>query len=118
MIDWLIHLFTDAAVLLLASRFMLKVKLDGYKTALLVALIIGILSFLLSWFLIAVLNIATLGIFYLLGLGFVIRIFAYAIIIELADKLSKDFTTEGFMASVWLALILAVTGGIVDAILY
>lgn len=118
MLEWLIHLFTDAAVLLLALRFMLKVKLDGYKTALLVALIIGILSFLLSWLLIAVLNIATLGLFYFLGLGFVIRIIAYAVIIELADQLSKDFRTEGFMTSVWLALILAVTGGIVDAILF
>lgn len=118
MFQWLLHIVIDAAVLLLASNFMLKVELKGFKTALIVAFIIGILSFLLSWLLIAVLNIATLGIFYFLGLGFVIRIIAYAIIIELADQLSKDFRTVGFLSSLWLAIILAITGGIVDAILF
>ncbi len=97
---------------------MSKVELKGFKTALLVALIIGVLSFLLSWLLTAVLNIATLGIFYFLGLGFITRIIAYAIVIEIADKLSSDFRTVGFAPSLWLAIILAVVGAIIDAILF
>lgn len=118
MLQWLIHLVLDAAVLLIAANFMAKVELKGFKTAIIVALIIGVLSFLLSWILTAVLNIATLGIFYFLGLGFIIRIIVNAIIIELADKLSKDFHTVGFMTSLWLAVILAVVSAILDAILF
>lgn len=95
-----------------------KVELKGFKTAVIVALIIGVLSFLLSWILTLVLNIATLGIFYFLGLGFIIRIVVYSFIIELADKLSKDFKTVGFLPSLWLAIILAIVGAIVDAILF
>ena len=117
MIQWLIHILIDAVVLLLAANFMPRVELKGFKTAILVALLIGVLSFLLSWLLTAILNIATLGIFFFLGLGFVTRVIAYAIIIELADKFSKDFKTRGFMTSVWLAVILSLAGVIVDAII-
>ncbi|MGY5847752.1 phage holin family protein [Salegentibacter sp. HM20] len=118
MFQWLIHILIDALVLLAVANMMPKVELKGFKTAIIVALIIGVLSFLLSWILIALLNVATLGIFYFLGLGFVTRVIAYAIIIELADKLSKDFKTVGFLPSLWLAIILAIVGGIVDAVLF
>lgn len=118
MLQWLLHIIIDALVLLAAANMMPKVQLKGFKTAIIVALIIGVLSFLLSWILTLVLNIATLGIFYFLGLGFIIRIVVYAIIIELADKLSKDFKTVGFLPSLWLAIIMAIVGAIVDAILF
>lgn len=117
MIDWLIHIVIDAGVLLLAAKYMPKVELKGFKTALFVALMIGVLSFFLSWILTLILNIATLGIFYFLGIGFITRIIAYAIIIELADKFSSDFKTRGFAPSLWLAIILAIVGAIIDAII-
>lgn len=118
MFRWLIHILVDAVVLMAAANMMQKVKLKGFKTALFVALLIGILSFFLSWFLTIILNIATLGIFYFLGLGFVTRVVAYAIIIEMADQLSSDFKTVGFLPSLWLAIILAIAGGITDALLF
>lgn len=118
MIQWIIHVFIDAVVLLVAARMMSSVELKGFKSAIIVALIIGVLSFLLSWLLTAILNIATLGLFYFLGLGFITRVVAYAIIIELADKLSDDFKTDGFLPSLWLAIILAIVGGIVDMVIF
>lgn len=118
MFTWIIHLIVDALVLLIAAKYMNKVELKGFKTAVVVALIIGILSFLLSWVLTAVLNIATLGLFYFIGLGFIIRIVVNAIIIEIADKISKDFHTVGFMTSLWLAVILALVSAVVDGILF
>lgn len=118
MITWLLHIIIDSIVLLIAAKFLPKVELKGWKTALIVAVIIGVLSFLLSWILVAVLNIATLGLFYFLGLGFIIRIIVNAIIIELADKMSKDFTTHGFMPSLWLAVIIAVVGLLLDWIIF
>src|SRR5690606_24518153 len=118
MLQWLLHIIIDAAVLLIAAKYMPKVELKGYKSAVVVALIIGVLSFLLSWLLTLLLNIATLGLLYFIGLGFVIRVIVYAIIIEIADKISSDFKTIGFLPSLWLAIILAVVGAIVDAILF
>lgn len=117
MITWLIHIVIDAVVLLLAARFLPKVELKGWKTAIIVAFMIGVLSFFLSWILTLILNIATVGIFYFLGLGFITRVIAYAIIIELADKLSDDFKTHGFLPSLWLAIIMALAGSVVDAII-
>lgn len=118
MFQWLIHILIDAVVLIVAAKFLSTVHLKGFKTALIVALIIGVLSFLFSWLLTAILNIATLGILYFLGLGFITRVIAYAIVIEIADKLSSDFKTDGFLPSVWLAIFIAIAGTIVDAILF
>lgn len=113
-VKWLLHLLVDAGVLLLAAKMMSSVKLSGFKTALFVALIIGVLSFLIGWLLTLVLNVATFGIFYLTGLGFVTRIVANAIVIEIADGLSSDFDTKGFMPSLILAVIIAAVGSLVD----
>ncbi|HKL36180.1 MAG TPA: phage holin family protein [Salegentibacter sp.] len=118
MLEWVVHIIIDALVLLAAANIMPKVELKGFKTAVIVALIIGLLSFLLSWLLTLLLNVATLGIFYFLGLGFIIRVIVYAIIIEIADQFSEDFKTEGFLPSLWLAIFIAIVGGIVDAILF
>ncbi|TRO65244.1 phage holin family protein [Christiangramia sabulilitoris] len=118
MLQWLIHILVDAAVLLIAAKLLSTVHIKGFSTALLVALIIGVLSFLLSWLLTAILTFATLGIFYFLGIGFITRIIAFAIVIEIADKLTSDFKTDGFMASIWLAVFIALAGGILDAILF
>lgn len=118
MLQWIVHLVVDAIILLIAARLMPSVHLKGFKSAVLVAFIIGILSFLLSWLLTVILNIATLGIFYFLGLGFITRIISYAIIIEIADKLSDDFKTEGFGSSILLAVIMAIFSGIIDAVIF
>ncbi len=118
MLQWIVHVIVDAIILLIAARLLSSVQLKGFKSAVIVAFIIGILSFLLSWLLTVILNIATLGIFYFLGLGFITRIIAYAIIIEVADKLSDDFKTDGFGASVLLAVIMAIFSGVIDAVIF
>ncbi|MDX1761141.1 MAG: phage holin family protein [Christiangramia sp.] len=118
MIQWIIHILVDALVLLLAAKFLSSVHLKGFKTAIIVAIIIGVLSFLLSWLLTAILNIATLGIFYFLGLGFITRVIVNAIIIEIADKMTSDFKTDGFGSSVGLAILIAIFSAIVDALLF
>ena len=118
MLSAILHILIDAIILMVTAKFLNKVHLKSFKTAILVALLIGVLSFFLSWLLTAVLNIATLGMFYFLGLGFVTRIVAYAIIIEIADQLSSGFKTDGFLPSLWLAVILALFGSIIDVMLF
>lgn len=118
MIQWLIHIVIDALVLLGAAKVMSTVQMRNFKTAIIVALVIGLLSFLIGWLLTLILNVATLGIFYFTGLGFIIRIVVNAIIIEIADQMSDGFNTKGFMPSLILAIIIALVGSIVDAFLF
>ncbi|MGK7395740.1 MAG: phage holin family protein [Candidatus Cyclobacteriaceae bacterium M3_2C_046] len=118
MFKWLIHLIVDAGVLFIAAKAMRTVYIRSFSTALLVAIMIGILSFLIGWLITLLLNVATLGIFYFTGLGFITRTIANAIIIEIADQMSSGFNTKGFWPSLWLAIIIALVGSIVDAILF
>lgn len=118
MIQWLIHILVDALVLLIAARLMTSVEVRNFSTAIIVAIVIGILSFLIGWLLTFILNVATVGIFYFTGLGFVTRIIANAIIIEIADKMSSGFNTRGFVPSLILAVIIAFVGSVVDLFLF
>src|SRR5690606_9671563 len=107
-------LIVDAAVLYVAAKMMTSVYMKSFRTALWVALIIGALSFLIGWLITFVLDVMTLGIFYFLGLGIVTRTIANAVVIEIADQLSSGFNTKGFLPSLWLAIIIAVVGSLVD----
>lgn len=118
MIQWLIHILVDALVLLVAAKLMSSVEMRNFGTAVIVALVVGVLSFLIGWLLTLILNIATLGIFYFTGLGFIIRIIVNAIIIEIADQMSSGFNTKGFTPSLILAVIIAIVGSVVDAFLF
>jgi putative membrane protein len=118
MVKLLVHLLIDASVLYLAAKAMTSVYIKGFRTAIMVALIIGVLSFLIGWLITFVLNVLTLGIFYFIGLGIVTRTIANAIVIEIADQVSKNFNTKGFLPSLWLAIIIAIVGSLVDLVLF
>lgn len=114
---WILQIIVSAGVLIGASRMMPSVQVRNFKTALLVAFFIGVLSFLVGWLFTFILNLATLGVFYFLGLGFITRIISFAIVIEIVDQLNKGFNTRGFLPSLWLAVILAIVGAIMDSLL-
>ena len=116
MLHWIVQILATAATLVLAAKAMSKVHVRNFTTALIVALLIGVISFLIGWLLTFILNVATLGIFYFLGLSFVIRIIVYAIVIELVDQMMSGFKTDGFLPSLWLSIILAIVGAVVDGI--
>jgi putative membrane protein len=118
MIAWILQVLVNAVILLVVANMMRRVHVRNFGTALVVALIIGLLSMLLMWLLVFILNVATLGLFFFMGLGFVIRVFAFAIVIEITDKISSGFTTDGFWPSLWLAIILAIVGAALDGILF
>jgi putative membrane protein len=118
MIKLLTHLIVDASVLYIAAKAMSTVYVRSFRTAIMVAITIGILSFLIGWLITFVLNVLTLGILYFVGLGIITRTIANAIVIEIADQLSRGFNTKGFLPSLWLAIIIAIVGSIVDLILF
>jgi putative membrane protein len=66
----------------------------SFGSAILVAALIGILDFLLGWFLFAVLTVATLGVAWLLA--FITRWIINAIILKIADAMTDRLTIDGF----------------------
>ena len=114
--EWILELLITPVVLLVAAKLMKGVYIKDFKAAVYTALSIIIVGFLIGWLLTLVLNVATLGIFWIIGLGIVTRTVANAIIIEIIDQVREDFNTEGFMPSLWLSIILAVSWGIIDFI--
>ena len=112
--DWIISLVVNAVVVLGVAYMLPKVEVRNFGSALLVALLIGILNPTIGWLLRGVLHVATLGIPALLGLGFIIRLIAFAIIIKMVDALVGGFKVHGFTTALIMALILAVVGSVVN----
>lgn len=114
MLEALIQLIITPVVLLMASKAMEGVYIKDARAAFFVSLVIFIVGFLAGWLFTLFLNIATLGVFWLVGLGIVTRVLAYAVIIELIDQYRQDFNTKGFLPSLWLSILLAISWGVVD----
>lgn len=118
MLEILVQLIITPIVLLMASKTMKGVYVKDAKASFFTSLAIFIVGFLAGWLLTMVFNIATLGLFWIVGLGVVARVFANAIIIEVIDQYREDFNTDGFLPSLWLAILLAITWGVIDYILW
>lgn len=114
MLEFILQLIITPVVLLAAARSMSGVTLKDNNAAIWTSVWIIIAGFLIGWLLTFILNLATLGILWLIGLGIITRTIAYAIIIELVDQFRGDFHTKGFMPSLWLAIILAIAWGLID----
>jgi len=115
--NFLINLLVYAVVVLMAAYITPGIKVKSFGTALWVAFLIAILNPTLGWILTGLLNVATLGLFWVLGLGFIIRFFAFVLIIRITEGLSGGFKTEGCGNAIAFAIVLAVLGTIVTQIL-
>ena len=111
MVDFLIELLINAVVVFIAAKLMPRVELRNFGAALLVALLYGLLSPTVGWFLEHVLYVVSLGILWILG--FITRLIVAAIIIKLVDWLVGGFKVHGFLTAILLAVILALVGTVV-----
>jgi len=114
---FIISLVVNAVVVLIAAYILPKVEIRNFGAALLVALLIGILNPTIGWILKAVMNVATLGIPALLGLGFIIRLIATAIVLKIVDALVPGFKIHGFTNAIILAVIIALISTLLDRFL-
>jgi len=105
--NWILQLLLNAAVLLLAAKIMPTVKIKSYGTAVLVALVIGILNATIGFFLRLPLNILTLGL-----LSFFVRLIVMAVVIKITDKFFSGFEVRSFTSAIWLACIMAIAGSL------
>jgi putative membrane protein len=104
---WILQLLINAAVLLLASKLMTTVKIRSYGTAILVALVIGILNATIGALLRFPLDLVTF-----FFLSFFVRLIVTAIVIKITDKFFSGFEVQSFTAAIILACIMAVAGSL------
>ena len=110
---FLVSLLVNAVLVLLAAYITPGIKINSFGTALWISFLIAILDPTLGWILTGLLHIATLGIFWLLGMGFIIRFVAYIFVLRIIEALVRGFTSRGFWNVMAFAIVLAVLGTIV-----
>ncbi|WP_019990275.1 phage holin family protein [Rudanella lutea] len=107
--NFILHLLLDAAVIFGLAYVMPQIEVKSFGTAVLIALILGILNFLVGWLLAFPLNLVTF--FLLTGL---VRLVVTALLLKLIDKFMDSFTIHGFWPALVIALAVAVAGTLID----
>ncbi|MES2730248.1 MAG: phage holin family protein [Bacteroidota bacterium] len=107
--SFIINLLINAAILFVAAYMMPKITIKNFGTAIVAALLIGILNATVGFFLRLPLDLVTLFM-----LRFVVRLLVTAVVIKLVDKLMSGFEVQGFVPALVLALIMAIAGSFTD----
>jgi putative membrane protein len=110
MLHWILSLVISAVILLIISRIISGFELDSFGSAVIAALIIGVVNAIVRpvlAFLTLPLIIVTLGLFL-----FVLN----ALMLKLASALVPGFRIRGFMPAIWGALLLAIANLVIDRI--
>jgi len=105
----ILHLLVDAAVIFGLANLMAQVHVKNFGTALLIAVLLGLLNFFVGWIIRFPLNLVTF--FLLTG---IIRIVVTAILLKLIDSFLDSFTIDGFWPALVIALAVAVAGLLID----
>lgn len=111
--NFIIELLVNAGVLFLVAALLPSVNIKSYGTAILVALVIGLLNATIGFLLRLPLNIITLGF-----LSFIVRLIVSAVMIKLADKLFSGFEVKGWGAAFLLAICIAIAGALLNYFLH
>lgn len=105
--NFIVQLLINAAILLGMTYILPTVTVRNFKTAILVALVIGILNATVGFLIRLPLNVVTLGL-----LSFIIHLFVTAVMIKIADLFFSDFQVKGFAPAVIIALVMAIVGSL------
>ncbi len=105
----ILHLLLDAAVIFGLAYLMPQVDVKNFGTALLIAVLLGLLNFFIGWLIRFPLNLVTF--FLLTG---IVRIIVTALLLKLIDKVMDSFTIVGFWPALVIALAVAVAGMLID----
>jgi len=108
--NFLLHLLIDATVIFGLAYLMPQIDVKSFGTALLVALLLAVLNFLIGWLIRFPLNLVTL--FLLSGL---VRLVVTALILKLIDKMLSSFTIHGFWPALLIAVAIALAGYVIDS---
>ncbi len=107
--NFILHLLLDAAVIFGLAYILPQVDVKNFGTAVLIALLLGLLNFVIGWIVSFPLNLLTL--FLLTGL---VRLLVTALLLKLIDWMLRDFTIAGFWPALLIAFAVAVAGSLID----
>ena len=99
--DWLLNIFVSALSVFIVARLMPGVRIRGFFTAVVVAVVYGIVNFLFYWLLVLFslpFIIATLGLFLVL---------INAFLLWLTNKLIDGFEVRGFFTTIIASLLIS-----------
>lgn len=108
---WIIDLLVTALIVLLLSRFLPGVSVDGYGASIVVVIVLSLLNIFVKPILKIIsipITIATLGLFL-----FVIN----ALIVWMCSGLVSGFHIEGFWSALLFSLVLSIIQSIVGGLL-
>jgi putative membrane protein len=106
LLSWLIL----AAAVYVTAAVLPGFHVKGFKSAIWVAALVGVLNFFLFWILFVSLGIVTLGIGFLFG--FLTVWVVNAIILKLVDSLTDHLTIDSFGWALGGALMISIIGSI------
>ncbi|MFC5410917.1 phage holin family protein [Larkinella bovis] len=107
----IIRILISAVAVLVASYLIPGVGVDGFGTALIVAIVLGLLNAFLKpilVFLTIPITILTLGLFYL-----VINV----LMVYLTDYLVGGFRVDGFIAALLFSIVVSIVTWLIDSII-
>lgn len=102
---FIIELLVNAGMILLLAHFLPTIIIRDFKTAIMVALVIGLLNATIGYLIRFPLNLLTLWL-----LSFFVRLIVTAIIIKIVDWFFDGFEIKGFSPALILAVALAIDG--------
>jgi putative membrane protein len=110
LIHWLVHLLISALIILAVSKLVPGVKLRSFGTAIVVALVLGVLGVVLGWALTLVFSIVALpAILLTFGLALIlVRLIVNMILLWLTDKLIEGFEIDGMGTLLIASLVISV----------
>jgi len=107
---FIVKLLVNALAVIISAYLIRGVNVDGILTAIIVALVLGILNTFIKPILVILtlpITILTLGLFYLV---------LNVLIIYIADYFIGGFGVEGFIPALLFSVVLAIVGWILDSI--
>jgi len=107
----LIKILVTSALVLLIANFMPGVRVDGFTTALIVAIVLGLLNIFIKPILVILtlpVTILTLGLFLLI---------INALMILLCTKIVGGFSVDTFLTALLFSIILSILQSIMNGIL-
>lgn len=107
--NFILHLLVDAGVIFGMAYLLPTVHVRSFGTALIIALLLGLLNFFVGWIIRFPLNLVTF--FLLTG---IVRVFVTAIMLKVIDNFMDSFSIDGFWPAVWIALAVSVVAWYID----
>jgi putative membrane protein len=111
LLSWLVM----SAAFWLTAEILPGFRVKGFRGAVLVAAVFGLVNWLIGWLLFVVIGVASLGLGFLFA--FLTRWLVNAILLKVTDSLSSNLSVRDFRTALLGALLLSLFGTIGQALM-